>query len=145
MQLATTAQPALTRTFVPTAATWLKLSVIYLIAGVALGIAMGATQNFAMRPVHAHLNLLGWTSVALAGLIYAVFPAAAASRLARIHFWLHNTSTPVMMSALALVLLGHTAAVPFLVAAELTAAAGILVFAANLFRNVKPGDARLPL
>ena len=145
MQFATTIASPSARTFTPTAATWLKLSVIYLIAGVSIGIAMGATQNFAMRPVHAHLNLLGWTTVALTGLIYAVFPVAGASRLARIHFWLHNTSVPVMMSALALMLLGHMQAVPFLVASEFVAAAGIIVFACNLFRNVKLADSRLPL
>src|SRR5512141_1267059 len=106
MQLATTGNPTTTsrphraRAFAPAATTWLKLSVVYLIAGIALGIAMGASQNFTLRPVHAHLNLLGWTTGALAGLIYAVFPAAAESRLARIHFWLQHTSVPAMMTAL---------------------------------------------
>ena len=142
MQLASTSAAPLSRSFAPTATTWLKLSIIYLIVGVTLGIVMGATQTFTLRPVHAHLNLLGWTTVALAGLIYAVFPAAGASRLARVHFWLHNAAVPVMMSALSAVLLGHQQAIPFLVAAEFAAAAGILVFAANIFSNVKMADAR---
>jgi hypothetical protein len=45
---------------------WLKLSVVYLIIGISMGIAMGASQNFTLRPVHAHVNLLGWTTMALA-------------------------------------------------------------------------------
>jgi len=137
MQVTATSAAPLSRAFAPSATTWLRLSVLYLIAGVALGIGMGATENFTLRPVHAHLNLLGWATVALAGLVYAVFPAAAASRLARIHFWLHNVSVPVMMSALAALLLGHPQAIPFLVTAEFAAAGGILVFAVNIFANVK--------
>lgn len=120
-----------------TPGTWLKLAVAYLIGGVALGIAMGSSQNFLMRPVHAHLNLLGWATMALAGLIYTVYPRAGRSRLATVHFWLHNTSLPVMMGSLALVLLGRTQVVPVLAAAEMVAAVGVLVFACNVFLNVK--------
>jgi hypothetical protein len=117
---------------------WLKLAVVYLMAGIGLGIAMGASHDFAMRPVHAHLNLLGWTTMALAGLIYSVFPKAASSRLARIHFWLHNLAVPVMMASLAALLLGNESVVPVLGASEFVAAAGVIVFAVNIFRNVKP-------
>jgi hypothetical protein len=117
---------------------WFKLAVIYLIAGIGLGIAMGASQNFTLRPVHAHINLLGFTVLALAGLIYSVFPEAGASRLARVHFWLHNIALPVMMVSLAFLLLGNEAVVPALVASEFIAAAGVIVFAANVFINLKP-------
>jgi hypothetical protein len=116
---------------------WLKLAVLYLMLGVAMGIAMGASQNFTLRPVHAHVNLLGWTTLAIAGLIYSVFPQAGESRLARAHFWLMNLSMPVMMVALALLLMGNVALVPVLAASEIVAALGIAAFAANLFVNVK--------
>jgi hypothetical protein len=124
--------------FAPSAATWLKLSVLYLIAGVGLGIAMGATQDFTLRPVHAHLNLLGWATVALAGLIYSAYPDAAASRLAKVHFWLHNTAVPVMMASLAWFLSGHPEIVPVLAGSEFVAAGGVIAFACNVFVNVKP-------
>jgi hypothetical protein len=120
---------------------WFKLAVLYLVAGIALGIAMGASENFTLRPVHAHINLLGFTVLALAGLIYSVYPEAGTSRLARAHFWLHNVALPVMMGSLALLLLGHAGApgvLPALVASEIAAAAGVLVFAANVFLNLKP-------
>jgi hypothetical protein len=116
---------------------WLKLSVVYLIIGVCMGIAMGASQNFTLRPVHAHVNLLGWTTMALAGLIYSVFPTAGESMLARVHFWLMNLALPVMMTALGLVLFGRMEVVPVLVLGEITAALGIAAFAANLFINLK--------
>lgn len=116
---------------------WIKLSVIYLVLGVAMGIAMGASQNFTLRPVHAHVNLLGWTTLALAGLIYCVFPQAGESRLAKVHFWLLNLSLPVMMVCLSLFLFGNPNAVKVMAPAEIAAALGIVAFAANLFVNLK--------
>ena len=118
-------------------ALWIKLAVFYLIIGVAMGIAMGASQNFTLRPVHAHVNLLGWATFALAGLIYAAYPRAAASKLAKVHFWSMNVALPVMMGALAMVLMGQMQVVPALVAAEFLAAAGIIAFAINVFTNLK--------
>ena len=137
MNHATTAHPPAALSFSPSATLWLKLAVTYLIVGVGIGIAMGATENFTLRPVHAHLNLLGWTTMALAGLIYSVYPEAGTSPLARIHFWLHNLALPAMMGSLAAFLLGHPGAVPILVASEFVAAAGVIVFACNIFLNVK--------
>ena len=139
MHQTTTANPPVAISFAPAATLWLKLAILYLIAGVGLGIAMGASENFTLRPVHAHLNLLGWTTLALAGLIYAVFPKAGESRLAQIHFWLHNLALPVMMGSLTLLLLGNPGVVAFLAGSEIVAAAGVLVFACNIFVNVKPG------
>jgi hypothetical protein len=120
-----------------TGATWIKLAVFYLIVGVSMGIAMGASQDFTLRPVHAHVNLLGWATFALAGLIYAAYPRAAASTLAKVHFWSMNIALPVMMGALALVLMGQVQVVPALVASEFLAAAGIIAFAINVFTNLK--------
>jgi len=116
---------------------WLKLAVLYLVLGVLMGTAMGATQNFTLRPVHAHVNLLGWATLALAGLIYTVFPEAGASRLARLHFWLLNISLPLMMISLAIVLLGNPGLEPLVGLASVGAVFSVLVFAANLFINLK--------
>lgn len=117
---------------------WLKLAILYLIVGVSLGIMMGASHDFTLRPVHAHVNLIGWTTMALAGLIYAVYPQAGNSRLATVQFWLFNLALPVMMVALSMMLMGQMAALPFLIASELAMAAGVLTFAANIFINVRP-------
>lgn len=118
---------------------WLKLAVVYLVIGVALGIAMGASENFTLRPVHAHINLLGWATMALAGLVYSVFPSAGTSKLATIHFWLSNISLPVMALALTFVLLGARQVIPVLAVSEILAALGIVVFAANIFVNLRNG------
>lgn len=116
---------------------WFRIAIVYLIVGITIGIAMGATQQFTMRPVHAHLNLVGWATGAIAGLLYLLFPHAAASKLGKAHFVLHNLGVPVMMASLALVLSGNTAVIPALIAGELATAAGVLAFTANLFVNIK--------
>lgn len=119
-------------------AIWIKLAVVYLIVGVAMGIMMGASRDFTLRPVHAHINLLGWATFALAGLIYTVYPRAGLSKLARIHFWLMNISVPVMMAALGIILTTQNMKIiPVLVVAEMLAAASVLAFAANIFLNLK--------
>jgi hypothetical protein len=40
------------------------------LCGMSLGIAMAMRQDFTLAPAHAHLNLLGWVSMALYGLYY---------------------------------------------------------------------------
>jgi hypothetical protein len=98
---------------------------------------MGVRQDFAMAPVHAHINLLGWASLALAGVIYQLYPAAAATRLAQVHFWLHNLGLPVFMVALALLLSGNEAFGPVVGIAASVTLAGLIVFAVNVWRNVR--------
>lgn len=51
-----------------------------LVAGVALGLAMGIAHDFHLAPVHAHINLVGWASLALMGLTYRAFPELSARR-----------------------------------------------------------------
>jgi hypothetical protein len=114
-----------------------KIAVVYLIAGVLLGLEMGMRQNFALAPVHAHVNLLGWATLALAGTIYHLYPEAAQTRLARIHFWLHNLALPVFMVALALLLSGNTAMYPVVGISATVVVVSLIVFAANVFINVK--------
>ena len=64
---------------------FLLLAAISLVIGVIMGIAMSATHDFSLSPVHAHLNLLGWTSLALFGLVHRAYPELAMQRLAKIH------------------------------------------------------------
>ncbi|UWQ20646.1 hypothetical protein [Jannaschia sp. W003] len=54
--------------------------------GMLWGIAMAATGDHAAAGAHAHLNLVGWVTMGLFGLYYALTPPAAASRLAWVHF-----------------------------------------------------------
>jgi hypothetical protein len=111
----------------------IKLAVVYLVIGMTLGIGMGMTHNFLFRSVHAHVNLLGWASLALAALVFHVFPETARTRLATAWFWLYNLSLPVGMAAIALVLCGHKWAAPALIVSQIGIWVAGLMFATNVF------------
>ena len=52
--------------------------------GMVLDIAMGISEDFALQPAHAHLNLLGGVLLFLFGLYHRLVPAAGASQLAKV-------------------------------------------------------------
>ncbi|MGH8369476.1 MAG: hypothetical protein ACRESC_00720, partial [Gammaproteobacteria bacterium] len=83
------------------ASIWLKLAVVYLLVGVVFGLVMGITHSFQYIPVHTHINLLGWASLGLAGVIYQLFPRAGGHWLGLAHFWLHNLGLPIFVIGLA--------------------------------------------
>ena len=116
---------------------FLKIAVVYLVLGAILGLVMGIRQNFALVPVHAHVLLLGWASLGLAGVVYHLYPAASETRLARLHFWLHNIGLPVFMVGLGFVLTGAEALVPVVVIAAIAVLLGLVLFAANVLLNIK--------
>lgn len=116
---------------------FLRLAVLYGIAGIGLGLYMSATNDFAWHPVHAHLNLLGWVTLALFGLYYRAHPAAAASRLAKAHFWLFVPAHFVQMVSLALFFAGRSAVEPVLAVSSFIVAAGFLCFAGVVWRQAR--------
>jgi cbb3-type cytochrome oxidase subunit 1 len=121
-------------------ARFIRIAALYLVIGVAMGIVMGITQNFSLAPVHAHINLLGWASLGIIGVIYHAWPAAGETRLARTHFWVHNVALPVFMVGLGFTLTGHEAFLPVTIVGALGVFVGILVFAVNIWRCVRPSS-----
>jgi hypothetical protein len=111
---------------------WIFAAVIYFCLGVALGVHMGKSGDHSLFPVHAHINLLGWVSMALIGIIYHFFPVAGASRLATVQFWLYNAMFVVMMGALALYLKGNQGMGPVLGITSMVLLATIVTFAGNV-------------
>lgn len=116
---------------------FIRIAVIYLVIGTSLGIAMGISQRFTLIPVHAHVLLLGWATLAIAGVVYQLYPMAANTRLARVHFWLHNLGLPVFMAALALMLSGHESVLPVVAIAALVVLLGLILFAANFLLTTR--------
>ena len=114
---------------------FLRLAVIYVLLGVTLGIVMAASHNYTFKPVHAHLNLLGWASMALFGLWYRSAPAAAETRLAKVHFWLHNIALPIQMTLLAMYVKGNNSVEPVLALASVVIGIGFACFAINLWQH----------
>ena len=125
-----------------------RFAVLYLLAGVALGIGMAASHNHAFYPVHAHLNLLGWVTMALFGGFYRLWPRAAESRLATLHFWVYAPALLVMMASLAALYAGIKAVEPLLGLSSVLVGVGIVLFAivawkatAGIAREVPAGVA----
>ena len=119
---------------------FLRLAVVYVLLGVTLGIVMAASHDFTFRPVHAHLNLLGWASMALFGLWYRSAPAAAETRLAQVHFWLHNIALPIQMVTLSMYVSGNNAVEPVLALASVVMGIGFVCFAINLWKHTGQGS-----
>src|SRR5690242_21883815 len=86
---------------------WILIAACYLLIGVSFGIGMAAMGKFEFAPVHAHVNLLGWATMGLTGLIYGRYPQAGGSRLGVIHFWSYQLLTPVLLAGLVFQLAGN--------------------------------------
>lgn len=114
---------------------FLLVAVLYGALGMLMGIIMGAKGDFTLAPVHAHLNLLGWVALTIYGLTYQVFPAMAASKLARVQFYSVNLGVILLIPSLALVLLENSAALPTLIIGELLVFISLLLFFANLWAH----------
>ncbi|MBI1415858.1 MAG: cytochrome-c oxidase [Limimaricola sp.] len=117
---------------------FLVMGCLYLIAGISIGMYMGASTDHTLVPAHAHINLLGFTLMSVFGLVYRVVPAMAESGLATAHFWLHQVGTLLLVTMLVLLLTGRiaeTAMFPVAPIAEVLVMLGVLSFAANLLRN----------
>jgi hypothetical protein len=106
-----------------------RLAVLYLCAGVLLGIAMAASHDHSLFPVHAHLNLLGWVTMGIFALFYRLWPEAATTRLAKTHFWIYVPANFVQMLALFAYFRGAAAVEPLLGAASALVGAAIVLFA----------------
>ncbi|NWQ39470.1 cytochrome-c oxidase [Bacillus sp. EB106-08-02-XG196] len=115
---------------------YLKIAVVYFTIGVLAGLIMGIIHDFRFTSVHAHVNLLGWISMALFGLIYHFYPNAANSKLAKIQFWLHNIGVPVMLGGITLQILGVSGALPPTIIGSIVVVVGVILFMVNVFKYV---------
>ncbi|GBK62482.1 MULTISPECIES: hypothetical protein [Paenibacillus] len=117
---------------------YIRISVIYFVAGVLLGMYMSMGHAHELESVHAHVNLLGWASFALAGLIYVLFPEAGESLLSKIQFWTYSLGLPIMMISLAFLELGSEQFEPLAAIGGMLVVLGVVLFAANVLLHVHP-------
>src|SRR5680860_720828 len=75
---------------------------IYVLIGMLWGIHMGVSGDHTMMPAHAHLNLVGWVTMALFGIYYHLTPKAADTLLAKIHFAVATLGLIVFVPGIAL-------------------------------------------
>jgi len=117
---------------------FLILGALYLLVGLSFGIFMGATQEFDLAPVHAHINLLGFTLMTLFGIVYRIIPGLAETTLAKVHFWLFQIGAFFLLVLLFALLsrMGPEATLgPIMAVAEVVVLASIVAFLVNLWQK----------
>jgi len=112
---------------------FLSVAVLQALVGMGAGIFMGITGDYTLAPAHAHNNLLGWVSMAIFGLYYALVPDVAARRWAMVHFWLALVANIVFPIGIGLVVTGKGAAVS--IAGSLLEVFSMLLFGIIVWTN----------
>jgi cbb3-type cytochrome oxidase subunit 1 len=123
---------------------FLLLAALMLTVGVTLGVIMGISHDFALAPVHAHINLVGWASLALFGIVYKLYPEMARSRLAALHFILAAPSAVMFPIGIALSMLYDRPLVA--IVAALLWLAGVILFLVQIIALAfRPAARPLPV
>ena len=87
---------------------FITTALLCLLVGEGLGIHMGISQDFTLVPAHVHLNLLGWVTLAVFGLMHRAYPSLATSRMAAVQCVLAIVANIAMPAGLVVMLLGST-------------------------------------
>lgn len=111
---------------------FLRTAVIAALAGLGLGIFMGASHDHTFRTVHAHINLVGWVSLFLFGLFYSLMGTASA-RLAKIHYWLATGGLILFAIGLPGIVLGHPWGEPVAIVASFATLLSMALFTYVVF------------
>lgn len=111
---------------------FLLLATLLLVIGAILGIVMGAREDFQLVPVHAHLNLAGWASLALFGLTYRAYPQLQANRVAGLHFIVSATASILLPIGIGFAVLRNSPGLAIL--ASILWLLGVLLYLSQLFR-----------
>ncbi|KJD41522.1 hypothetical protein QD46_05785 [Paenibacillus polymyxa] len=115
----------------------LKIAAVYFALGALLSAIIGVSGDYNLSPIQSHIHLLGWTTLGIIGLIYVAFPALSVTILARIHFWIHNISLPVLILAI----IGKNYAIVeagvWIVIGWVLLAAGIMLFMVNMWNRLR--------
>jgi hypothetical protein len=103
-------------------------AVLYALVGMVLGMVMGASGDHTLAPVHAHINLLGWASLALMGAFYGLAGNRTPPKLAWANFAASNLGNLVTLPLLTKLLLGDASVAAVMAGGELLVVVGMLLF-----------------
>jgi hypothetical protein len=98
------------------------------LTGMAWGMMMARSNDFTMAPAHAHLNLVGWATLAIMGGFYALAGERAPRVLGWLNFGLSSVAVVIMIPSLAHLLSGDKSAERIVAGASGLAFAGMAVF-----------------
>ncbi len=106
-------------------------SVTFAIAGMLLGISMGMNEDFSFAAVHAHINLVGFVSLALFGIAYRT-GWAAKDNWALAHFAIGGSGAVLLPSGIAIVITGGPPLIAII--GSILTLASMLLFLINCIR-----------
>jgi len=116
----------------------------YAMVGVSWGLAMGITENHATYSAHAHLNLLGWLSLAMMGTFYATAGQGVSDKVKAVNFVVSNLGVLLMIPGLFMYLgqAGPPAVFgPMIATGSLLVVAGFFVFGLTVILSLFRGSA----
>ena len=109
---------------------YLICALLFLVAGLSLGIYMAATDNHGELVAHAHILLIGFVVSFIYGIIHKLWLAQPNPLVARIQFVLHVAAALVLSVGLTLLygnLVARTQVVPILTTGSLAVLIGAVL------------------
>jgi len=117
---------------------YIMIGALYLVIGMLLGIAMGVRQDMQFAPVHAHINLVGFSAHCVFGLVYKAWPKLKTSALAVAQFWLFVAGSPLYMVGIAVAI--RTGSVTLAIVGSVLVFLGALLFLVIAGRGLLHGS-----
>jgi len=118
--------------------TLIRIALLYMLVGLVMGLIMAMSHDWTLVSVHSHMLLLGWVTMAIAGVVYILEPRCANRKLARVHFWGHNIGLPIMMVSLGFLHYGHSAIEPLVGVGSVIVLVSLVVFVVNVYSVRRP-------
>ena len=113
---------------------------VYALLGMSFGIHMAISGNYTLAPAHAHLNLLGWVSIAVYGAFYTLLPQAAESTLAKLQVLLAEIGVIVLVPGIAMAILSGSE--PLAAIGSIIVLASMLLFLIVVVRATSSAGAK---
>ncbi len=110
------------------------VAVLWLIAGVFFGAWLGATENFQFANSHAHMNLVGFVTSAIFGLILHAWPGMKERALANVQFLVYQLGAILLVTG-KIAVDSDPANVTLVAIGAVVTVIGVLLFGAMMLRR----------
>lgn len=126
---------------------YLRMSVIYFVAGAALGMGMmiWPEESGIYRDIHVHFNLLGFMTMMIYGVGYHILPKFSgvhiySPKIMTVQFWLSNAGLIGMATAWPMTITGYAEGLagPILMLSAGISLISVILFAFNILKTIKP-------
>lgn len=120
---------------------FVKCALVYLVLAMLLGIYMTVVGPLSpYKPIHTHLNLLGWLSMMIYGVGYHILPRFSGNplwseKLAKAHIWTANIGLVGMAAGWAIIDMGG--GISALHGFSMLEGLSIAFFVINMFKTIK--------